>query len=447
MFLFKTKTTKQNSIEEAKLFELHLRLHRNHCGDTVVACDFHKDSSESLPDYNRPDLCCLPCPCLHSCSRKHICCPEFGLHNNESYLEEHRRMSTTAKHDVITTNTLQTTADITEDYQTVDQQLESDQHNATDDGNPLQNETEQELTHNATGVPFFPQAKCTRPQVFDKLGLYIDSQAYMIVDCFQSVEMALECYTSTEEMDISDMTPITSKRTGLTYLNKYCFRCNEGDTINETVAEFWDVVIVHKRNDHSYRFLLNPYELIDSMKISYRGFTNIHFVPKTRTLAQKCELYDIISCNQTGLWEKYDENIEKVCHNDHSLPIIYRTHKGKKRFKNIACVYCNTGGSLNSGTQVLCRSSVMTTKGFTETLNLRFEDIDEESLERRENQHRLETQLAIVSQLSTGGCPTGYIALLVSNFCLYYGLMSQSTLCQLWRDAQLNFVIIREKKK
>ena len=307
------------------------------------------------------------------------------------------------------------------------QQLAFDLDNHTDDvPQSFTDDAKQETTNVVTAAPFYPHTICIRPQVFNTPNFYIDSQGYMMVKyCFQGNEIVDECYDGHFTNDFSKTLPVTSRLTGLTYLNRFCFMCNEGDVINETVADVWDVMIVHFDNNYDHRFILHPDEFIHHIRVSWKGYINIHFVPRIRNVTQQCEMYDVISCNQTGLWETYDKNVEMVCHNGHSLPILHRISSGynKLRFKNIACVYCNVGDSFNSDTTLSCgyRPTTTTSHSFSQTLNLRLEDMVKENDKIRGKEYVSNTARAILPIPNAGAktpCLSGYIALLVNIYIL-----------------------------
>ena len=120
----------------------------------------------------------------------------------------------------------------------------------------------------------------------------------------------------------------------------------------------------------------------------------------------------------------YDENVEKLCHEGHSLPILHRISSDYNtlRFKNIACVYCNVGDSFNNFTKLSCgfMSVDMAAHSYSQTLNLRVLDTDKGKDESQEKQHISFTERAILPISNTDVCPSGYIALLVRTLLLLY---------------------------
>ena len=408
--------TIEETNEESELLHFHYQLYMNHCGDTVT-CDTDTGHPEPPIDYVTPIPCCLPYPCMKSCSSKHACCPGFDSHNDSSFFFEASDGMPTTYHvnqDITTPSKahIKTGRELQRIYTT---KSAFDQHHRQSSKLAARLG---ETTTNAN-VPSPSYARCIRPQVFHRPNTYIDSKAYRIVEvCFQDNKSVDYCYGKNVSKVLTEMIPITSRRTGITYLNRFCLQCNEGDIINENLADVWEAKIVHYNIGYNRRFVFHPDELVDNIITVFTGYVNIHFVPgpRTRNLVQQCETYDIISCNKTGLWETYDKNVEKVCHNGHSLPILHRISYGhnKLRFKNIACVYCNLGDSFNMNTTLSCGYIPVTTaKSYSQSLNIKIEEITKEKEELREKQFLSNTVRAILPVPNTDVCPTGYIVLLV----------------------------------
>ena len=400
-------------------------MYTNYCGD-IVTCDSDTGHPESPIDYAMPVPCCLPCPCLQPCStNKQPCCPESGSHNdNHSYFKASGEISTSNHIDQfsVTQSKEHTTTDVYPHRSVINQQegsqSEFDYDNHTDVIQSVTDAAKRGVTNTGTTVHLLPHTYCIRPQLFNHPNFFIDSDAYMMVKfCFRGKEMVDKCYGEHVNTGMSDMTPITSRLSGLTYVNRFCFMCNEGDVINETLADVWDVMSVYYKTEYHHRSVFHPDEMTD-LKIGFSaGFSNIHFVPRMRNLVQPCEAYDVNSCNQTGLWDAYDETVEKICHEGHSVPILHRISYGydRLRFKNIACVYCNAGDNFNSNTTLSCgyRPRKKAVYSYSQTLNLRVLDTDKENDEVREKQLISYTQRAILPLPNTDICPSGYIALLV----------------------------------
>ena len=383
-----------------------------------MTCDSMTDDPRTI--YAIPLPCCQPCPCLQPCTTKNICCPYFGVQtDSESHLEASHGISTPKvqiTHSGVTESTDLSNPSVEPEtlYENTsilakqqDKQLEFDNSNPTDE---VQSSTDASILVQENTRPI---ALCEQPQVFHNPNYWIDSKAYMMVKyCWQGNMIVDKCYGDHVGKGISDMLPITSKRTGLTYWNKFCFICNEGD-INDTVAEVWDAIIVDYRINYNHRFFHNPDMIVTDIENQYQnsGYSNIHFVPKRSTLARQCEAYDIVTCNKTGLWETYNENIENVCHEGHHLPILHRIDYDKLRFKNIACLYCNVDSSFNTDTALSCAYYPPSSRkkySYSLTMNTGIGGMYKSTKDDRD------ISRSILPLPNTGACPTGYISLLVT---------------------------------
>ena len=268
-----------------------------------------------------------------------------------------------------------------------------------------------------------PLTSCVRPQVFNNFNFYVESQSYSMVKfCFRDKTVTKKCEDMQSNTDISEMLPVTSKVTGLTYVNRFCFMCNEGDVTSETDLHVWDAVVVHYSITYDRRIVIHPNELISSIARDRYGYTNIHFLPTTgNTVTRKCEAYDVISCNQTGLWETYSKNIKKICHEGQSLPIVHNVYYNNERkllrFKNIACLYCNTGHDFKRDKSFSCSYIYMPKiymYSYSETLNLKIKYVNNKHTETLNREYTPYIEEAVIAIPSSGVCPSSYIALLVS---------------------------------
>ena len=100
----------------------------------------------------------------------------------------------------------------------------------------------------------------------------------MVTTCketFRDKKISDKCHTAMEKKDIIEMLPVTSERTNLTYINRFCLMCNEANLTDDDIVDFWDAKIVTYANYYYHRFVLNPNELIDSLKGYNVGNSNI----------------------------------------------------------------------------------------------------------------------------------------------------------------------------
>ena len=418
--------------EEDNLLQFHLQLHRNHCGD-VALCDNVTDHVDRL-DFVTPVPCCLPCSCSPTCGIQHNCCLGFGLHTKTATYIEARRDLSKPNHanqlnnvDVAVSQSIEHTTVLNESRPMDLAEVvvnRHQEHRFERETFRTYNHTEevQTLTDNAklekTSVGTTElKTICIRPQVFHSTNYFIDSKAYMMVAaCFQGNKLVDKCRGGQGNTDMSDMIPVTSRLTGLTYVNRFCLMCNEDETLDASMIDVWEEKVVYYAGYYRHRFVSNPNALIDHLRRFRVGYFNIHFAPSTRNLVQQCEPYDVSSCNQTGLWEVYDEMIENVCHHGPRLPILHRVADGRHvmRFKNIACVHCNEVDSFND-TTLSCGYYNLTPNlySYSQTLNQRGTYVGGKLTDK------------VVLQMSkTNECPSGYIALLVRDLLLLFMIIA-----------------------
>ena len=103
------------------------------------------------------------------------------------------------------------------------------------------------------------------------------------------------------------------------------------------------------------------------------GFGNLHFKPGIEGLTRQCKAYDIITCNQTGLWDVYNNFLKILCLEGYQLPIMSRVKKLFYTFKNIACFHCNIGRDKSLENSVSCGypdDPDQSSTTFSSTLNL-----------------------------------------------------------------------------
>ena len=258
------------------------------------------------------------------------------------------------------------------------------------------------LSERETGV----EPICFRPQVINRPNGYLDSDAYlMIAACrekFKDDEIKDKCEDAMDNTDIYDMSPVTSRLTGLSYVNKFCLMCNEPIVLDPVV---WEAKFVDVGNYYQMYLVFNPNEFIEMLAM-YGG--NIHFIPVASHPVQQCESYAISTCNQTGLSDGFDEIMEEICHQGHSLPILHNS----MRFKNIACLLCNEGGSFNG--ILSCGLWINLEKPYnTYTLTLNIRDTAPDGKTEKGLIHGSYLNHAVLKLPKTKRCPPGYTALLV----------------------------------
>ena len=103
---------------------------------------------------------------------------------------------------------------------------------------------------------------------------------------FKDNKLVDKCHAAMATTDISEMMPVTSRRTGLTYVNKFCLMCNKTEPLNATIIDVWEAKMVHYASYYIERFVFNPNELIDHLRRHVSGHGNIHFSPRSSNVVQ-----------------------------------------------------------------------------------------------------------------------------------------------------------------
>ena len=429
----KTPQNNETDRDSDELLTKLLDLHRHHCGEAAsCGSSDHVEPSEFVI----PVPCCVPCSCLPSCKEQWDCCPLLGNQTLEI------PMTTPGFDDSQEGETIRPEIGSTLEQAGQASRLISttNERQQISSGSTLEKKTELDeygmenstvlITKASDDLPIFSinrlynyqnigvEVKCIRPQVFNHPNEFMDSQAYMMVsacpDDFINKLIIDKCIANMEGMELSDMIPVTSKLSGLTYKNKHCLMCNE--KFNAEYLVEWRVELVSNGVSYHYFFFPSPDSVVDTFNRNSVAHTNIQFVPGDESLTKPCRVYDIISCNQTGLWDTHDKLIETICIDGYQLPIIHEINNQRLKFKNIACLYCNTGGDL-SGTQLSCgywrivESGLVST--FRQTLNL--ESIVSDSQDRRPMLSVPYVENGVLRQLDSRRCPPGQVDLMVST--------------------------------
>ena len=232
-----------------------------------------------------------------------------------------------------------------------------------------------------------------------------------------------KCEERSNSNSLYDFVPVTSPKTGIIYINRYCLFCNEPIELLQTELIFWKtiLVVIGKHFDDT-TFFESPEAiaaaLLKSTKTSYRR-RNIHFAPVFPAMADRCELYDVASCNVTGLWVQYNETFEAVCRFGQSLPIIAEIsmNKERKRYKNLACLYCNTDKPFMKKQYPCGYTRAGSNNGYKAGININKVMLTEKPQPMLESRLSYIDNRTIVSLLSLAKtvCGNGYVYLLVSS--------------------------------
>ena len=133
---------------------------------------------------------------------------------------------------------------------------------------------------------------------------------------------------------LEKITPVTDLITGVNYKNIFCAYCS--GTVHRHALIQWNFQI------QSHNYIPFPSEnFFDTLKED-RG--NIIFIPPEYVQVQHCTvpMYTVSSCNESGLWDVYEERFEKACE---AFIDPYNS-----TYKNYFCYLCNI--AINDTTSV-----------------------------------------------------------------------------------------------
>ena len=136
-----------------------------------------------------------------------------------------------------------------------------------------------------------------------------------------------------DSLDILDkITPVTDPLTGLHYKNIFCAYCNLMDDRSSLMS--WKFEI------QSNKYI--PFQAENFLKIIRKDRGNIIFIPPGYIAVQTCDVpvYNISSCNESRLWDHYEERLEKAC--EAFIDPFNLT------YKNFFCFLCNIAGSTST---------------------------------------------------------------------------------------------------
>lgn len=172
---------------------------------------------------------------------------------------------------------------------------------------------------------------CDYPQLRPyRLGIInAESPVRMITQCKYNATYSIQnmCENADNYTEFYTKVPVADRTTNVTYRNKYCALCNG---IAEDVLVFWTVRIDCDKEG----FDGNDINTIVEDVYSTATCNLIYDVPPDSGLnVPRCTKILISTCNETGLWQTYDAEIEAACH---AYTTIYRSD-----YKNVFCYMCN----------------------------------------------------------------------------------------------------------
>ena len=134
-----------------------------------------------------------------------------------------------------------------------------------------------------------------------------------------------KCENADIYRDLLTKVPVSDTVTWFAYKNKYCASCHG---VPEHQQLFWRVDIQCDDAFQANNILTLLEDVEDSITCNL-----IYILPhNTVTSSLTCPVL-ISTCNETGLWQMFDEEIEAACH---AYTTPYRTD-----YKNVFCFMCN----------------------------------------------------------------------------------------------------------
>ena len=137
------------------------------------------------------------------------------------------------------------------------------------------------------------------------------------------------CERTGNSVLIDDIIPVSDPVTNVHYKNKYCALCN-GISL-ETKLIQWKLKVY---NDH---YISIPNERLLAVIEEQKG--NVLFIPPSFLYVEKCSwpAYTVSTCNETGLWDEYNEVTEEACHSF--------IDPFNSTYQNYYCYLCNSPSS------------------------------------------------------------------------------------------------------
>ena len=172
---------------------------------------------------------------------------------------------------------------------------------------------------------------------------YIDILRYHVIDDCPTDEtnatLVQNC-AAVDESITENKIWVSDKTSGQIFANKYCALCHG---IADVIA--WNARALCKRLKDLPQILGNPFtdtcDLINEVPDNLRPITGKY----------RCYISEISSCNTTGEWDNYIEEIETACHTFESQ-FIRHTVLLTEVNRNIFCAICNRKADTMS--QMMC---------------------------------------------------------------------------------------------
>ena len=192
---------------------------------------------------------------------------------------------------------------------------------------------------------------------------------YFVVDHCPAEEKNMtlrEKCQSGNKSSIEDYIWVSHKLTGKIFENKYCALCNGvGESLPWNIRTTCKDVLAVSLSETVDFILSNPCSIINEAPKMLMDVTN-RFV---------CHLPEITQCNETGAWEKFDQNLDIACNALKQTFVFYydvaRTHQGRV-YKNVFCFICNIGESPPALCRERSKNRSVYASGFTALFDFKF---------------------------------------------------------------------------
>ncbi|GFR94299.1 adhesion G protein-coupled receptor L3 [Elysia marginata] len=280
------------------------------CGKTCVGQELR------TPSDSCQHVECFDCMCDRpTCEIYGICCPENEYVNSSSSLNGKRATS-----DVTMTNT------------------ESKNLGDFTDGK-------------REGPLELPMLKCETSEDGKETYLYIQSCPNHFKD-LQTRDLCEQERDPEKDVTLDQFARVTDVKTRVTYYNKYCAICNG---VAEKQIVQWNVTIdcehfLYVYGATTFDQLLSYSLRPDSACAVQQDHLVEYLTPCTpKWFREK----SVSSCNETGLWQIQDDDVENACQqmNGRSHSVYLKQQRGSHRlFKNIFCAICNMANYPDCGT-------------------------------------------------------------------------------------------------
>lgn len=163
----------------------------------------------------------------------------------------------------------------------------------------------------------------------------------MIGKCNPDITMYVDeriaalCLSPGSDKSIHSLVPVSDGV--LHYRNKYCAFCNGRE---HSILTNWKLEIAC-----TSLISLDEVDILDKVE---KKKCNLFYRPPAAVPTVRCEIpkYSISTCNETGLWQVYNETMELAC--DAFVDPFNLT------YKNYFCFLCNRGDVLNSS-EMYCK--------------------------------------------------------------------------------------------